>query len=233
LSSNDVDHLFNFFAVISGINFSQFRLGKLQFSALEKIKKGRASTLFYFCGSTSNQVPNLKDMIQLTMTKRDYFQGHPQHIRDQVEQLISSGNLKKHLLAKYPTGHEINTDKQLYEYANSLKQNFMKKSPQIDKVKYGKQKDLVIDALGTHTFVSRNHGGKLKNKHEIRIAASLKIAPKEMLEMLVVHELAHFKEKDHNKAFYNLCEYMQPNYCEVEVDMLLFLTLLDQDEELY
>ncbi len=172
-------------------------------------------------------------MIQLPMTKRDYFEGYPQHIRDQVEQLIKSGNLKKHLLAKYPIGHQINSDKQLYEYANALKQKYMKKSPQIDKVKYGKQKDLVIDALGTHTFVSLNHGGKLKNKHEIRIAMSLKIAPKEMLEMLVVHELAHFKEKDHNKAFYNLCEYMQPNYCEVEVDMLLFLTLLDQGEELY
>jgi predicted metal-dependent hydrolase len=172
-------------------------------------------------------------MIQISMTKIDYFQGYPQHIRDQVDKLITDGNLKKYLLGKYPTGHQINSDKQLYQYASDIKQSFMKKSPQIDKVMYGKQKDLVINALGTHTFVSRNHGGKLKSKHEIRIAMSLKIAPKEMLEMLVVHELAHFKEKDHNKAFYNLCEYMQPNYCEVEVDMLLFLMLLDQGEELY
>ena len=73
------------------------------------------------------------------MTKKDYFQGYPGHIRDLVEKLINSGNLKKYLLDKYPTGHKINTDKQLYEYANDLKQTYMKKSPQIHKVMYGKQ----------------------------------------------------------------------------------------------
>ena len=167
------------------------------------------------------------------MTKIDYFQGYPQNIRDHFEQLIKSGGLGSYLLKKYPVGHQINTDKQLYEYANQLKQNFMKKSPPIHKVMYVKQKDLIFNALGTHTFVSRNHGGKLKSKHEIRIAESLKTAPEEMLQMLVVHELAHFKEKDHNKAFYNLCEYMQPNYCEVELDTLLYLCLIDQGEKLY
>ena len=167
------------------------------------------------------------------MTKIDYFQGYPQNIRDHFEHLIKNGQIKLYLLKKYPVGHQINSDKQLFEYTNKLKQKFMKKSPQINKVKYEKQKDLIRNALGTHTFISRNHGGKLKSKHEIRIALSLKNAPEEMLQMLVVHELAHFKEKDHNKAFYNLCEYMQPNYCEVELDTLLFLSLVDQGEKLY
>jgi len=172
-------------------------------------------------------------MLQICMAKIDYFQGYPDNIRDHFNHLMKNGHIKSYLLKKYPVGHQINTDKQLYEYANKLKQKFMKNSPQIDKVKYIKQKDLILNALGTHTFISRNHGGKLKSKHEIRIAESLKNAPEEMLQMLVVHELAHFKEKDHNKAFYNLCEYMQPNYCEVEVDTLLFLSLIDQGEELY
>ena len=167
------------------------------------------------------------------MTKIDYFQGYPQNIRDHFEHLIKNGHIRSYLLKNYPIGHQINTDKQLYEYASELKQNFMKKSPQINKVKYEKQKDLIRNALGTHTFISRSHGGKLKSKHEIRIALSLKNAPEEMLQMLVVHELAHFKEKDHNKAFYNLCEYMLPNYCEVELDTLLFLNLVDQGEKLY
>jgi len=172
-------------------------------------------------------------MLQIPMTKPDYFQGYPQNIKDQVEQLRADGQVKSYLLKKYPSGHQINTDKQLFEYANGLKQQFMKKSPHINRVKYEKQKDLIRHALGTHTFISRNHGGKLKSKHEIRVALSLKSAPEEMLKMLVVHELAHFKEKDHNKAFYNLCEYMQPNYCEVELDTLLFLSLIEQGEELY
>lgn len=109
----------------------------------------------------------------------------------------------------------------------------MKKSPPISKVKYEKRKDLIRNALGTHKYVNRSHGGKIKSKHEIRVSECLKDAPEEMLRMLVVHELAHFKEKDHNKAFYNLCEYMLPNYCEVEVDTLLYLNLLDQGNSLY
>ncbi|MFT6633395.1 MAG: putative metal-dependent hydrolase [Bacteriovoracaceae bacterium] len=157
------------------------------------------------------------------MAKIDYFKGYPQNIRDHFETLIRNGQIKSYLLKKYPSGHEINTDKQLYEYAHGIKQKFLKKSPQINKIKYEKQKDLILNALGTHTFVSRNHGGRLRSKHEIRIAVSLKSAPEEMLKMLVVHELAHFKEKDHNKAFYNLCQYMQPNYCEVELDTLFIL----------
>ena len=164
-------------------------------------------------------------MLQTCITKIDYIQDYPQNIKDHFDDLIKNGDVRSYLLKKYPVGHQINTDKQLYEYVNKLKQDFMKKSPPIGKVKYVKQKDLIFSALGNHTFIS--------GKHEIRIAESLKSAPEEMLQMLVVHELAHFKEKDHNKAFYNLCLYMQPNYCDVEVDTLLFQSLVDQDEKLY
>ena len=167
------------------------------------------------------------------MSNRDYFQGYPDHLRKQVNELINSDRLRPYLLKKYPNPHQINTDKLLYIYANSLKQKYMKKSAQIDKVVYEKQKDLILNALGTHTFVSRNHGGRLKSKHEIRIATSLKEAPQEMLEMLVVHELAHFKEKDHNKAFYKLCEYMLSDYHQIEFDMRLYLALVDQGKRLY
>jgi len=161
-----------------------------------------------------------------------YFQGYSDTVRDQVSNLIDSGKLKSYLKNKYPNFHSINSDKLLYEYTNDLKQTYMRKAPQISKVIYEKQKDLVTNALGTHSFISRNHGGKLKSKHEIRIAMFLKDAPQEMLQMLVVHELAHFKEKDHNKAFYKLCLHMQPDYHQVELDLRLYLVLLDQNENL-
>ena len=47
------------------------------------------------------------------------------------------------------------------------------------------------------------------------------------LEMIVVHELSHFKEKEHNRAFYSLCEYMQPSYHQVEFDLRLYLTHIE------
>lgn len=45
--------------------------------------------------------------------------------------------------------------------------------------------------------------------------------------MIVVHELAHLKEKGHNKAFYKLCEHMLPDYHQREFEMRLYLTQLE------
>jgi hypothetical protein len=48
----------------------------------------------------------------------------------------------------------------------------------------------------------------IKQKMKSGWPHSLKNVPLEFLRMIVVHELAHLKEKDHNKAFYKLCVYM-------------------------
>ncbi len=163
-----------------------------------------------------------------------YFAGYPEELKEKVSVLISDNeNLKNFFLNKYPVGHSVNSDKQLYQYVNSIKQEYLKNTPPVSRVLYEKQKDLVQNALGTHTFVSRNHGGKLKSKHEIRIASFLKDAPEPLLHMLVVHELAHFKEKDHNKAFYNLCEHMLSDYHQLEFELRLFLVLVDRKISVY
>jgi len=45
--------------------------------------------------------------------------------------------------------------------------------------------------------------------------------------MIAVHELAHLKEKQHDKAFYKLCCWMEPHYHQYEFDVRLYLTQLD------
>ena len=75
--------------------------------------------------------------------------------------------------------------------------------------------------------VQRLQEGKLKAKKEIRIASLFREAAPEFLKMIVVHELAHLKESDHNKAFYRLCEFMQPGYHQIEFDLRLYLTHRD------
>ena len=42
--------------------------------------------------------------------------------------------------------------------------------------------------------------------------------------MIVVHELAHLKEREHNKAFYALCMHMEPDYHQLEFHLRLWLT---------
>ena len=78
-------------------------------------------------------------------------------------------------------------------------------------------------ALGLNTAISRVQGGKLKAKKEIRISSFFKETPAEFLRMIVVHELAHLKERDHDKAFYQLCQHMEPNYYQYEFDCRVYL----------
>ncbi|WP_296250739.1 M48 family metallopeptidase [Pseudomonas sp. UBA4194] len=161
------------------------------------------------------------------MTTLKYLQAYPQALQDQVRQLIDRGQLADYLAQRYPDRHAVQSDKALYAYATALKQEHLRNAPNIDKVLFDNRLDLTHRALGLHTAVSRVQGGKLKAKKEIRIAALFKDAAPQFLKMIVVHELAHLKEADHNKAFYQLCEYMQPGYHQLEFDLRVYLTYRD------
>lgn len=154
-----------------------------------------------------------------------YLRGYPEVIRQQVHQLLLSNTLALTLQQRYPQQqHAIQTDKALYGYTQQIKRQYLKSSDPISKAVYDPKIHVVKNALGTHTQISRVQGAKLKSKNEIRIGSQLKQLPLPLLRMLVVHELAHLKEKDHNKAFYQLCQYMEPNYHQLELDLRLFLT---------
>jgi len=156
-----------------------------------------------------------------------YLQAYPPALQDQVRQLIAQNRLDAYLKQRYPERHAVQSDKALYAYALALKQEHLRHAPNIDKVLFDNRLDLTHRALGLHTAISRVQGGKLKAKKEIRIASLFKEAAPEFLKMIVVHELAHFKESDHNKAFYQLCEHMQPGYHQLEFDLRIYLTWRD------
>jgi predicted metal-dependent hydrolase len=90
--------------------------------------------------------------------------------------------------------------------------------------------DTTHRALGLHTFVSQVQGKNLISKNEIKIAAIFKKAPADFLQMIVVHELAHLKEKDHNKHFYRLCNHMMEDYDQMELDLRIYLIKLTLDQ---
>ena len=156
-----------------------------------------------------------------------YLQGYPPHLQQQVMQMVSEDRLGDYLDRRYPNRHQVQSDKALYGYTVELKQEYLRSAPAIDKVLYDNRLDLTHRALGLHTAVSRVQGGKLKAKKEIRVAALFKEAAPEFLNMIVVHELAHLKEAEHNKAFYKLCQYMLPDYHQLEFDLRLYLTWRD------
>ncbi|ELR67172.1 Putative metal-dependent hydrolase [Photobacterium marinum] len=167
------------------------------------------------------------------MTKLTYLSGYSPQLLEQVQYLVDSEKLGVYLKKKYPEKHNITTEKLLYNYVVDLQRKYLKKSPLISKVSYDKKIHAVHNALGLHTFVSRVQGSKLKAKNEIRVAQVFKTAPLDFMRMIVIHELAHLKEKQHNKSFYNLCCHMEPNYHQLELDMRLYLTHLDMFGPIY
>lgn len=167
------------------------------------------------------------------MKELKYLNHYHPDTQKQVQELIKHDKLAKHLLNKYPNAHNIKTDKALFSYIQDYKNEHMRKSDPLSKAMYDGKISVIHNALGTHRFVSRVQGGKLKAKNEIRVSSMFKSVPEEFLRMIVVHELAHFKEKEHNKAFYQLCEHMEPRYHQLEFDTRLYLTQIELFEKLY
>jgi predicted metal-dependent hydrolase len=158
---------------------------------------------------------------------KNYLTGYPDTLQAQVRELLAQNKLGDLLLKKYRNTHGIRTDKALYDYVMDLKNSFLRNADALSKVAFDSKLQVIAHALGTHTTVSRVQGSKLKAKREIRVASLFKEVPLEFLRMIAVHELAHLKEREHDKAFYQLCTYMEPQYHQYELDLRLYLTHVD------
>lgn len=179
------------------------------------------------------------------MNTLKYLQGYSPDLQQQVQQLINNNQLGAWLERRYPSQatqtphapqapqahqvqHLIQSDAALYDYVQRIKQQHMRSSDPVTKVSFDTRMHVIDNALGQHQFVSRVQGNRLKRKNQIKVSAIFKTLPEPLLRMVVVHELAHLREKEHNKAFYQLCQHMEPDYHQLELDLRLFLTLRGQ-----
>ncbi|WP_111977109.1 M48 family metallopeptidase [Algibacillus agarilyticus] len=162
-----------------------------------------------------------------------YLNAYPASLQAQIQHLIDDNKLADFLRKKYPEPHTYTKDSDLHRYVLAIKNQYLKKSSNLSKIIYDKKIHVVNNALGLHTYVSRVQGSKLKSKNELRVSSVFQESPEPFLNMIVVHELAHLKEKEHNKAFYRLCEYMLPNYHQLEFDMRVYLTQLELGGRIY
>jgi len=156
-----------------------------------------------------------------------YLTGYPPALVKQVHQLIEQGRLAEMLLQKYPITHGVRTDKALYDYVSEIKNTYLRNVGQVSKVMFDSRLQVIQHALGTHTSISRVQGSKLQAKREIRIASIFRDMPIEFLRMIAVHEIAHMKERAHDKAFYQLCRHMEPNYHQIEFDLRACLSHME------
>jgi len=156
-----------------------------------------------------------------------YIAAYPLDLQAQVRRLIDDATLAEHLRKRYPAVHDVRNDRALYQYVDRLKQEHLRGADRVDKVLFDSKIHLVQQALGLHTARARVQGSRLKGNREIRIASLFRVGPPEFLRMIVVHELAHLRARDHDKAFYQLCVHMEARYHQIEFDVRLYLTHLD------
>lgn len=154
-----------------------------------------------------------------------YLAGYPPELLAQAQRLADEGRLGETLRLRHGQAHEVRTDRALYDYVNGLKTQYLRGAAPLAKVAYDSKVRLLQQALGTNTRVSRVQGHRLTAKREIRIASLFKEAPASFLRMIAVHELAHLKEREHDKAFYALCCHMEPGYHQLEFDLRLWLAV--------
>ncbi len=158
------------------------------------------------------------------MSRRfDWLAGFPDETRTRVEQLKAAGTLQERLRAAYPNVHDITDNARLRTHVMDLKNDYLKSSDPLHKVRWSDKIATLYRALGTHTYAVRVQGNKLKRKNELRVSSVFKALPPEFLRMVVVHELAHLRHRDHDKAFYRLCTHMEPEYHRYETDLRLWM----------
>ena len=156
-----------------------------------------------------------------------YLAGYPPHLILQVRQLLEQQQLANVLRAKYPHAHAVRSDAALYGYVQQLKGEYLRTAGPLGKVMFDSHLCILKQVLGTNSRISRVQGAKLKAKSEIRVAALFREMPEPFLRMIVAHELAHLKEREHDKAFYQLCRHMVPDYFQLEFDLRAYLCLLE------
>jgi hypothetical protein len=85
------------------------------------------------------------------------------------------------LADKYGEPHTVRSDGQLYDYVQSLKDRHLKKSVPLGKVIYDSKLQVMKHALGTHTAISRMHGGKgqPRDPHRHRLPRCARAVPED------------------------------------------------------
>lgn len=159
-----------------------------------------------------------------------YLAGYPPELILQAEQLRLDGRLAEHLARRLPEAHEVRSDSALFDFVQALKTRHLRNAAPLNLVGFDAKLKVLQHALGTHTRRTQVQGSRLKMRHEIRIASLFREAPAALLRMIVVHELAHLRELEHNKAFYALCQHMEPEYFQLEFDLRLYLMNLEHPQ---
>ena len=73
-----------------------------------------------------------------------------------------------------------------------------------------------VKPTGLKITSAKKHFGSCNGKNSICFSYYLMLYPKEAIDYVVVHELAHIKHHNHSKEFYNYISIFMPDYKQRE-----------------
>ncbi len=76
-----------------------------------------------------------------------YLSAYSPTIQQQVQQMLREKTLEKYLLKKYPSIHQVTSDKALRDYVMAYKNQYIKKSPPLSQVKYDDKLHVIKNAF--------------------------------------------------------------------------------------
>lgn len=154
--------------------------------------------------------------------------GYPVSIVDQLRDIHLSEGLGTWLLRQHPVAHAVRSDRALHVFVQGLKATYLRSAAPVRKVCYDAKIQTTRHALGLHTHRVVAQGSRSIARHEVRIASLFRSCPEAFLRMIVTHELAHLRHPDHDRAFYQLCTYIEPDYHRLELQTRVYLVHLAQ-----
>jgi hypothetical protein len=152
-----------------------------------------------------------------------YLRGYPPELLQQVRDLLAAAGWPRPWRSGIPRRTTCRTERALYDYVSALKARHMKSARRWRR--WPTTRSCTSCATPwARTAPSPRAGraaqGQARDPHRRAVQG----APADFLRMIVVHELAHLKEREHDRAFYALCLHMEPHYHQLEFDLRLWLT---------
>jgi UTP pyrophosphatase len=185
---------------------------------------------------TVHRLPSAKEIKGITAKIRKVFPGVSDDFVTKLVSAFLSGQFKWNFLKKYPIPHAVADDEKLGDYVTVLKKKMRIRGPALARIAYDGRLSQDEFLLGQKQKrpPPAARGKKAPGKREILVSSKLRRAPLAFLEHVVVHEFAHFREKEHDKRFQDLCAEMQPDFLKIEIDLLWFLFYKDvMKEDMY
>ena len=77
------------------------------------------------------------------MPELKYLAAYAPDLQEQVRTMLVQNKLGAYLEKRYPERHSVQSDKALYQFTTDLKQQYLRNSPNIDKVLYDSKLDVL------------------------------------------------------------------------------------------